>query len=983
MLVCPLCRIALTDAAAPCPRDGTPGVETEPFELPEPLRRRFRVVEPFGRGDSGTLFLVDDGETGRRGLLKLLHAGHERGRLRKELVRQANLSGGELAKVLVAGETLDRPWLFREWIDGVSLAVHLARGGPMALPETVSVAAAVSQALDELHRAGLVHRDLKTGHVILLPQPSGMPRTVVIDAGVAAPCPAAGEGVVGSAATLAPEVGPGRRATFRSDFYALGCLIHEMLTGTPLYPGPAARKVASHREAPPPPIPSALPPDLAALLRALLDKDPSRRPLSAQQIRRMLVPFLPDEGEPPREPTLAFDVRAHASAIPVPRVGGGAGAAPGRGRGTLRPPAVSTSGVIPAVRDDADPGGGAPGDPAPERAPRPDATVPLDLDELEPIEAEGDVVASSSPGPRWASPPPPRPSEAPSSRPASGGAMSDLRAPPTGGSWTGLTGGFSAAALGTAAGSRPPGPRPTPPPPPRASLTAPSSAPARRPSREPPRPDGSLPARSMELRRPSRPPPSSRPAAPSGGSSSHGPASPPPAPSGGSPSHPPAPHSIAASSIPPPRASIPMSRRRPAAGGGHLGSAASKASSSTPPPSAVPPVDGRAGWSWSAGPPGRDEARRGAFPAASEKPPAFTRPPPTISLPPPPAPVASSAAASAPPPGPPLASAAPGGPSPSSAPGRSSPSSAPGRSSPSSAPVPAPVDPGSPGGLVRTMVERGWLSLAAIAVAAFVVGTAVVATATLLVVRATGMTIAPVPAPPASARAPSATGSDPASMPPPASVPTIEGPAAPSPEGASPRPEPEAPGAEGAVAETGEVGDPGDTDGASDDPPPAAAVKASDRREGRARPRAGPETRRRAAAPPRTAARRSRSDDDDGGRGSFNRARQEGRSHYMGRRYDLAADAYRRATRLNPRHAGSWAGLGAALRDSGKTAQAIQAYERAVALMPRHSGFQAALGRVYLIAGRRTQAVAAYRKALELDPGNAAARTALDRLGVR
>src|SRR5690242_15841006 len=97
MRVCPLCRVVLGDSESSCPRDGQSPVETTSDELPSDVAERFEITQPFACGDSGTLWLAVDRQTGRRGVLELLRFKSgtnvaERQRLKRELVKQATLS---------------------------------------------------------------------------------------------------------------------------------------------------------------------------------------------------------------------------------------------------------------------------------------------------------------------------------------------------------------------------------------------------------------------------------------------------------------------------------------------------------------------------------------------------------------------------------------------------------------------------------------------------------------------------------------------------------------------------------------------------------------------------------------------------------------------------------------------------------------------------------------------------------------------------
>src|SRR5688500_11661051 len=97
MLVCPLCRLTLSATETTCPRDGHEGAPMRPVQVPAAITSRFGIVEPYAQGGSGELYLADDQQTGRRGVLKVIHfpdtvTPAERARLKRELVKQATLA---------------------------------------------------------------------------------------------------------------------------------------------------------------------------------------------------------------------------------------------------------------------------------------------------------------------------------------------------------------------------------------------------------------------------------------------------------------------------------------------------------------------------------------------------------------------------------------------------------------------------------------------------------------------------------------------------------------------------------------------------------------------------------------------------------------------------------------------------------------------------------------------------------------------------
>lgn len=112
----------------------------------------------------------------------------------------------------------------------------------------------------------------------------------------------------------------------------------------------------------------------------------------------------------------------------------------------------------------------------------------------------------------------------------------------------------------------------------------------------------------------------------------------------------------------------------------------------------------------------------------------------------------------------------------------------------------------------------------------------------------------------------------------------------------------------------------------------------------------------------------------------FDQAREAARTAFQAGNLRGAEQAYARATTLNPRHAGSWAGLGAARSRQGNHRGAVQAYQRAVQLNPRSSGFFTSLGHALRSSGNAAGARQAYQRAVALNPNNGSAQRALQSL---
>lgn len=273
--------------------------------LPQDLSSRFQVLSEIGSGPTGKSVHAQDSQTGRTGLLKVIETGTgvpaaERQRIKRELTKQTKIANPRLATVYECS-TAEPLWLFREHIEGETLKQRLARG-PLPLTAALTIAAQIAAALDELHRAGLLHRDLKPSHIILRPSAEGGDDVVVIDAGVAARIETGTVfDVIGTAEYVSPEQVLGKLVSFRSDLYALGCILYEMLSGAQPFSGEDPKAILeAHKSTPPPALAISVPPEVSNLLSSLLAKEPRSRPFSAQQVRRALEPLLPTHSAPRR-----------------------------------------------------------------------------------------------------------------------------------------------------------------------------------------------------------------------------------------------------------------------------------------------------------------------------------------------------------------------------------------------------------------------------------------------------------------------------------------------------------------------------------------------------------------------------------------------------------------------------------------------------------------------------------------------------------
>src|SRR3989440_1609741 len=216
------------------------------------LTGRYPIEPELGRGGMATVSLAQDLKHGRPIALKVLRpelaAALGPGRFLREIEIAARLTHPNILPLHDSGEAGGLLYYVMPYVDGESLRSHLAREGPLPLDQALAIAREVASALGYAHEHGVVHRDIKPENVLL---ESG--HAVVADFGVArAVWELAGDRLtetgiaVGSPAYMSPEqAGAEERLDGRSDIYALGCVLYEMLVGEPPFTGPTPRAVAA------------------------------------------------------------------------------------------------------------------------------------------------------------------------------------------------------------------------------------------------------------------------------------------------------------------------------------------------------------------------------------------------------------------------------------------------------------------------------------------------------------------------------------------------------------------------------------------------------------------------------------------------------------------------------------------------------------------------------------------------------------------
>jgi eukaryotic-like serine/threonine-protein kinase len=250
---------------------------------------RYQLEERIAVGGVAEVWRGTDKVLGRPVAVKLLQAGHARdpGSLalfQSEARHAASLSHPNIAQVYDYGQA-EPPYLVMELVEGPSLA-QVLRGGPLDAGRAMDVVAQAAQGLAAAHRAGMVHGDIKPGNLLV----SSGGQVKVADFGIscaAGSAPVTGRGtLLGTPAYLAPERVAGQPPTPPSDLYSLGVVGWECLTGAPPFSGPPVEVALAHRDRPLPPLPSAVPADVAALIAELTAGDPVARPPDAGEVAR-------------------------------------------------------------------------------------------------------------------------------------------------------------------------------------------------------------------------------------------------------------------------------------------------------------------------------------------------------------------------------------------------------------------------------------------------------------------------------------------------------------------------------------------------------------------------------------------------------------------------------------------------------------------------------------------------------------------------
>jgi serine/threonine-protein kinase len=203
------------------------------------------------------------------------------------LARQ--ISHPNVCRVYDIGDVDGHLFLSMEFIDGEDLSSALRRRGPIPEAEAVELIRQICAGLSAVHARGILHRDLKPANIML----GAAGQVHLMDFGIAGAAEAQ-HAIEGTPAYMAPEQLLGKELTTQSDIYALGLIIHEMLTGKSMFGAHTLEQLVARHSATAvaaPDVPAAIAPTLRKAMLACLERDPASRPFPRRRSRQCSRPF--------------------------------------------------------------------------------------------------------------------------------------------------------------------------------------------------------------------------------------------------------------------------------------------------------------------------------------------------------------------------------------------------------------------------------------------------------------------------------------------------------------------------------------------------------------------------------------------------------------------------------------------------------------------------------------------------------------------
>jgi serine/threonine protein kinase len=313
MATCPECRRWYPETAESCEADGTTLVPDATFTSverdlsPGEIVGEYRIERRIGRGSFGVVYAAVHPVIGKAAAVKILTLQcsanpHTVSRFISEARAVNQIRHRNIVDIFSFGALPDgRQYYVMELLDGEPLDQYLAAHAPLPPAAALPILDRIARALDAAHGAGIVHRDLKPANVFLAVDADGVQYPKLLDFGIAKLTREEEQytgyrthtgAMLGTPYYMSPEQCRGETVDHRTDIYAFGVMVHEMLSGELPFDGESLLKIMTMQTTAPPPRVSkqnaALAPEFDAPVLHMLEKQPANRPRSAGEAFREL-----------------------------------------------------------------------------------------------------------------------------------------------------------------------------------------------------------------------------------------------------------------------------------------------------------------------------------------------------------------------------------------------------------------------------------------------------------------------------------------------------------------------------------------------------------------------------------------------------------------------------------------------------------------------------------------------------------------------
>jgi eukaryotic-like serine/threonine-protein kinase len=325
--VCPQCGREYETTARFCPADGTALRPKDSDSLVgRVLADRYHILKRIGEGGMGRVYLGEHVKMNRQCAIKvmspaLVNDNESAARFAREASNAARIIHPNVAAVFDYGESEGLIYLVMEYVDGEPLSRILAREAPLAVERALELARQIADGLGAAHELGIIHRDLKPDNILVSRSRAGREVPKVVDFGIAKAVQDNSNDaltrtglVIGTPEFMSPEQLLGDPIDARSDLYALGCILHLMLTASPPFAASTREQMIKRRLTEDAPhvqkLDAGLPDSVDRIVARLLARSPADRYGSAAEVRDALA------GTHARRANVDSGARA---ALPTPR----------------------------------------------------------------------------------------------------------------------------------------------------------------------------------------------------------------------------------------------------------------------------------------------------------------------------------------------------------------------------------------------------------------------------------------------------------------------------------------------------------------------------------------------------------------------------------------------------------------------------------------------------------------------------------------